>query len=170
MQLDKSYVYDLPVASRNGSNLIISNKFTADPAPMVHGGRLYLYVGHDEAGEGEIYRIAEWLLCSTEDMVTWRDHGPVLRPEDFSWTSRDAWASEVIEKDERFWFYTTVEHDETDHEKANGGAGADSPDDPFQDARGSALVRTRGTPVGPHWWDDIDPAAFAADDGTVWLY
>lgn len=45
-----------------------------------------------------------------------------------------------------------------------------SPDDPFQDARGSALVRTRGAPVGPHWWDEIDPTAFAADDGSVWLY
>lgn len=118
---------DLPVASRNDSNPIISNKFTADPAPMVLDWRLYLYVGHDEAGEGEIFRIAEWLLYSTEDIVTRRDHGPVLRPEDFSWTSRDAWASEVIEKDERFWFYTTVEHDETDHEKANRGAGADKP-------------------------------------------
>lgn len=94
---------------------------------MVHDGRLYLYVGHDEAGEGEMFRITEWLLYSTEDLVTWRDHGPVLRPEDFSWASRDAWASEVIEKDGRFWFYTTVEHDETDHGKAIGVAVADKP-------------------------------------------
>ena len=56
---------DLPVASRDGRNPIISDKFTADPAPMVHDGRLYLYVGHDEADEGEMFRITEWLLYST---------------------------------------------------------------------------------------------------------
>ena len=30
-------------------NPIVTDKFTADPAPMVHDGTLYLYVGHDEA-------------------------------------------------------------------------------------------------------------------------
>lgn len=31
------------------TNPIITCIFTADPAPLVHGGRVYLYVGHDEA-------------------------------------------------------------------------------------------------------------------------
>ena len=34
-------------------NPLITDKFTADPAPMVHDGRLYLYVGHDEFYEGQ---------------------------------------------------------------------------------------------------------------------
>ena len=34
-------------------NPIVKNKFTADPAPMVHDGRLYLYVGHDEYYAGQ---------------------------------------------------------------------------------------------------------------------
>ena len=41
----KTFVY-------NG-NPLIRDKFTADPAPMVHDGRLYLYVGHDEYYEGQ---------------------------------------------------------------------------------------------------------------------
>lgn len=32
-----------------GSNPILRDTFTADPAPLVVGNRLYLYVGHDEA-------------------------------------------------------------------------------------------------------------------------
>ena len=32
-------------------NPIVPDKFTADPEPMVHNGRLYLYVGNDEAEE-----------------------------------------------------------------------------------------------------------------------
>ncbi|MFN7178901.1 glycoside hydrolase family 43 protein [Hyphomonas sp.] len=163
--------YDaLPVANAAGTNPIITDKFTADPAPLVHDGRLYLYVGHDEAGEGEMFNITEWLVYSTEDMTVWVDHGPVMKPTDFAWASRDAWASEVIEKDGRFWFYTTVEHDESDHGKAIGVAVSDSPTGPFVDARGSALVKNSDTPDGPHWWDDIDPTAFEDEDGTVWLY
>ena len=35
------------------SNPLIRDKFTADPAPLVFGGKLYLYVGHDEYYEGQ---------------------------------------------------------------------------------------------------------------------
>ena len=34
-------------------NPIVTDKFTADPAPMVHDGKLYLYVGHDEYYAGQ---------------------------------------------------------------------------------------------------------------------
>ena len=34
-------------------NPLIRDKFTADPAPLVYDGRLYLYVGHDEFYEGQ---------------------------------------------------------------------------------------------------------------------
>ena len=44
----------LPVFKNTG-NPLIKNKFTADPAPMVHNGRLYLYVGHDEYRDGQRY-------------------------------------------------------------------------------------------------------------------
>ena len=38
---------------QNNGNPLITNKFTADPAPLVHDGTLYLYVGHDEYYEGQ---------------------------------------------------------------------------------------------------------------------
>ena len=40
-----------------GSNPIIRDRFTADPAPVVIGDRLWLYTGHDEAGEGEMFNM-----------------------------------------------------------------------------------------------------------------
>ena len=56
----KSFVAD--------GNPLIKDKFTADPAPMVHNDRLYLYVGHDEYYEGQDgasggreFNITEWL-------------------------------------------------------------------------------------------------------------
>ena len=42
-----------------GSNPIIRDKFTADPAPLVVGDRLYLYVGHDQAERVQMFYIRE---------------------------------------------------------------------------------------------------------------
>ena len=159
-----------PATFTNPGNPLIRDRFTADPAPLVVGDTLYLYVGHDEARGEEMFNITEWLAYSTRDMITWIDHGAIMRPTDFAWAQRDAWASQVHEKDGRFWFYTTVEHDPaTSHGKAVGVAVADSPLGPFTDARGSALVRNEDT-AGPHHWDDIDPTVWTEADGTSWLF
>ncbi len=154
-----------------GENPIFRNIFTADPAPLVVGDTLYVYVGHDEAGEGQMFNITEWVVYSTTDTKDWTFHGSVMKPTDFDWAIRDAWASQVIEKDGKYWFYTTVEHGPPHNAKAIGVAVADTPLGPFKDARGSALAHdaTTPTPEDPHDWDDIDPTAFTDDDGTTWL-
>ena len=36
------------VFALNAQNPIIQTYFTADPAPMVHNGTVYLYTSHDE--------------------------------------------------------------------------------------------------------------------------
>jgi hypothetical protein len=157
--------------SKAGDNPIFRNIFTADPSPLVVGDTLYLYSGHDEAGEGELFNIAEWVAYSTTDMQHWTFHGPVMKPTDFAWAVRDAWASQAIKKNGKFWFYATVEHGPPYNAKAIGVAVADTPLGPFKDARGSALVNdaTTPTPEDPHDWDDIDPTVFTDDDGTSWL-
>ena len=155
----------------NRGNPLIRDRHTADPAPLVVGDTLYLYVGHDEARGDQMFNITEWLAYSTRDLRTWTSHGPIMKPTDFSWASRDAWASQVHEKDGRFWFYTAVEHDETkgSHGKAIGVAVADNPLGPFRDALDRPLVRNEDTD-GPHHWDDIDPTVWTEDDGTSYLF
>lgn len=153
----------------NHGNPLFRTLYTADPAPLVVGDTLYLYVGHDEARGDQLFNITEWLAFSTTDMQHWTAHGPIMKPTDFAWAQKDAWASQVHEKDGRFWFYTAVEHDPaTSHGKAIGVAVADSPLGPFRDARGSALVRNEDT-RGPHNWDDIDPTIWTDEHHTSWL-
>lgn len=151
-------------------NPLIRDRHTADPAPLVVGDTLYLYVGHDEARGAQMFNITEWLAYSTSDMKTWTYHGPIMRPTDFSWVSRDAWASQVHLKNDRYWLYTAVEHDEAQgsHGKSIGVAVADNPLGPFRDALGRALVKNEDT-EGPHHWDDIDPTVWTEDDGSSWL-
>ncbi|MDX1556177.1 MAG: glycoside hydrolase family 43 protein [Xanthomonadales bacterium] len=153
-----------------GSNPLFSDAFTADPAPIVHEGRVYVYVGHDEAGPGQMFNITEWLVYSSDDMRNWVAHGPVMAPTDFEWAARDAWASEVEERDGQFFFYTTVEHDQNHPGKAIGVAVADSPTGPFVDARGDALVTNDMTTAASHSWDDIDPTVMVDDDGQAWIF
>lgn len=156
-------------ADAPGTNPLFRDKFTADPAPLVVGNRLYLYVGHDEAKPGEMFNMREWLVYSTKDMRTWTDHGPIMRATDFKWAKGDAWAAQAIQKNGKFWFYAAVEHDDTNPGKAIAVAVSDRPSGPFVDAKGSALVTNAMTPKGTHSWEDIDPTVFTDDDGTSWI-
>ena len=52
-------------------NPIVQTRYTADPAPMVAGDRLYLYTSHDEAG-ADFFWMYDWRLYSTEDMAVYR--------------------------------------------------------------------------------------------------
>ncbi|MCP9222908.1 glycoside hydrolase family 43 protein [Erythrobacter sp. LQ02-29] len=148
---------------------IAYDTFTADPAPLVVGDTLYVYVGHDEAGEGEMFNMNDWLVYSTTDMRHWTAHGPVMHVADFKWAKKDAWASQVIEKDGRYWLYAAVEHDDTHPGKAIGVAVSDSPTGPFRDAKGAALITNEMTPRGTHSWEDIDPTVFIDTDGSSWI-
>lgn len=166
----------LPTFSNTG-NPLIKDKFTADPAPLVHDGTLYLYVGHDEYYEGQDtarggkeFNITEWLCYSTKDMQTWTDHGAVLKPADFQWAVGEAWASQVIAHNGKFYYYTTVQAGVPYNSKAIGVAVSDSPTGPFTDALGKPLITDDMTSNGPRgWWNDIDPTALIDDNGQAWL-
>lgn len=152
------------------ANPIITDKFTADPAALVHNGTVYLYVGHDESPEvNPHYVMNEWLCYSSTDMVHWESQGSPLSPKSFAWAASDAWAGHVIERNGKFYFYAPMKHS-TIHGFAIGVAVSDSPTGPFKDARGTALVTNDMTKVAKNSWDDIDPAAYIDDDGQAWLF
>ena len=151
-------------------NPIIKNKYTADPAALVHNGTVYLYTGHDEAPAPEQrYVMHEWLCYSSTDMVTWTEHPSPLNVKAFAWAKDDAWASQVIERGGKFYWYAAVEHG-TVRGKAIGVAVSDSPTGPFTDARGSALVTNDMTTEAKIFWDDIDPTVFIDGKGQAYLY
>lgn len=165
-----SIVAIVVTSSAHAANPIVTDVFTADPAPLVVGDTVYVYCGQDEAKEGEHYRMFRWLCFSSQDMQHWKPEGSPLSPRDFKWAVGDAWASQVIERDGKFYFYATVQHDESHHGKAIGVAVADSPTGPFVDARGSALVTNDMTTATKISWDDIDPTVWIEDNGQAWLF
>lgn len=101
---------------------IIQTKFTADPAPMVHKGTVYLYTTHDEdyAPPGMAgFRMKEWLLYTSTDMVNWTDHGTIANLYNFRWADpaisgwggfeNGAWAPQCIERNGKFYLYCPVQ-------------------------------------------------------------
>jgi len=154
----------------NAQNPVITSKYTADPAAMVYKDKVYLYTGHDEAPkEKNFYEMRDWLVFSSDDMVTWTEHPVPLKVTDFDWAKGDAWASQVIERNGKFYWYVAVEH-KTIHGKAIGVAVSDNPLGPFKDTRGSAIITndmTKATQIG---WDDIDPSVIIDDDGQAYLF
>lgn len=151
------------------ANPIVTDVFTADPAPLIVGDTVYIYCGQDEAREGEHYRMNRWLCFSSKDMKTWTPCGSPLAPKDFKWAKGDAWASQVIERNGKYYWYAPVQHDDTHPGKAIGVAVSDSPTGPFKDARGSALITNDMTTATKISWDDIDPTVFL-DGEQAWLF
>lgn len=158
-------------------NPLVRDCYTADPAPMVSSdGRLYVYCGHDECFEDKPgyegkygFNITEWLCYSTEDMVTWTDHGVIMKPTDFEWSIGEAWASQVMEYEGKYYFFVSTQCGDPNC-KAIGVAVSDTPDGPFKDAIGKPLITDEMTDNGPRgWWNDFDPTVMVDDDGTPWL-
>jgi beta-xylosidase len=173
----KTIAQDNASASANGekkapvtNNPIIKDKYTGDPAALVYKDKVYLYAGHDEApNDFNFYKMNEWLVYSSSDMVHWQEHPVPLKVTDFAWAKSDAWAAQVIERNEKFYWYVTVEHG-TINGKAIGVAVSDSPTGPFKDALGKALITNDMTTQTSITWDDIDPTVMIDDDGQAYLF
>ncbi|MFI5934155.1 family 43 glycosylhydrolase [Actinoplanes sp. NPDC051494] len=139
-------------------NPIVQTVYTADPAPLVHNGRVYLYTGHDEDGSS-YFTMKDWRVWSSADMVNWTDHGSPLSLATFSWASSNAWAGQVVQRNNKFYWYVPVTARATNR-MSIGVAVADSPTGPFRDAIGRPLADT----------NEIDPTVFVDDDGQAYLY
>lgn len=158
--------------------------YTADPAVMVMDDTVYLYTTHDEQIlGGKDYRMYDYRLWTSTDMVNWKNKGAVLRYSDFEWARGDektgnAYAHHVIHrKDEtgksKYYFYVTLEGGQTEGKFgfSIGVAVSENPEGPFVDPRGIPMILLEETAqYKEHSWRNIDPAVFIDDDGRAYLY
>ncbi len=145
---------------------IVSNRYLADPSPLVTEDRVYIYCSNDDESplEGS-YNIPNVVCVSSSDMKNWTDHGSVFRAEDETDWAKKTWAPCAIERNGKFYLYF-----------GNGGANigvavGESPTGPFKDVLGKPLI-THGTPgVQPakNMWL-FDPGVYIDDDGQAYIY
>lgn len=153
-------LFFLLALTANARNPIVQTNYTADPAPMVHDGTVYLYTSHDEdVTVRNFFTMNDWKCYSSKDMVNWTDHGSVLSYKTFDWSRGDAWAGQCIFRNGKFYYYLPV--NQKNGGNAIGVAVSDSPTGPFKDAIGKPLLTGFGY---------IDPTVFIDNDGQAYLY
>ncbi len=141
-------------------NPIVQTSYTADPAPMVHEGTLYLYTSHDEdVTVDSFYTMNEWRLYSTEDMVNWTDHGSPASLRTFSWGTDNAWAPQGIARNGQYYLYVPLNNNTG---ARIGVSVSGNPAGPFTDPLGKALAASGS--------GNIDPTVFIDDDDQAYMY
>jgi MYXO-CTERM domain-containing protein len=141
-------------------NPIVQTSYTADPAPMVYDGRLYLYTSHDEdVTVSNFYTMNDWHLYSTIDMVNWTDHGTPASLKTFNWSTDSAWAPQGVARNGKFYLYVPINNNSG---AKIGVAVANNPAGPFTDPLGKALAQKDSA--------NIDPTVFIDDDGQAYMY
>lgn len=148
-----------PVLRR--SNPIVSHMFTADASAHVwEDGRLYLYPSTDTSPPNGYGTMDGYHVFSTDDLITWEDHGEILHSDDVAW-GREAggymWAPDCAEKDGTYYYY--YPHRDAQNVWQIGVATSSGPTSGFTD---------QGYIEG--LLPLIDPAVLIDDDGTAYLY
>ncbi len=143
---------------------IVSHRYLADPASLVHNGRVYLFASNDDDNNGN-YQMRSIVCVSSSDLKNWTDHGVVFEvPQNANWAG-NSWAPSIVERNGKFYLYFG------NNASNIGVAVADSPTGPFVDPLGSSLVdsSTPGVQPADNIWI-FDPMAFVDDDGQAYLY
>lgn len=141
-------------------NPAITAMYTPDPAPYVHGDKVYLFTDHDE-DDATYFLMKDWLIFSTEDMVNWQYLGAKVSTATFEWARQGdrAWAAQAVEHKGKWYWYLCC--NTKDGKDALAVAVADTPESTWTDAIGGPLATGFGF---------IDPTVFIDDDGTPYLF
>ena len=145
-------------------------RYAGDPAIMVDGDTVYLYVGHDNARAGASYTMPNYLCYSTTDLKEWKYEGVTMEMSDVSWSDNNsAWASQVIRYQDKYYLLYCAEKPGTG--KCVGAAVSDSPTGPYK-LLGSYLLNFNED--ANHGFDSEgghvrDMNLFKDDDGTAYV-
>ena len=152
------------IAFSSQSEVVITDRFSADPSVHKFNGQYYLYATNDQDNSGTYWDSTDWRLFRSDDLKSWHDEGSFLSASVFSWAAKDAkaWAPGAHSRNGKYYFYAPVGGTQI------GVAVSDNPQGPFVDPIKTPLVETpRDNNAGD---EPIDPAIFEDDDGQVYMY
>jgi hypothetical protein len=148
-------------AQKRRSNPIVSHMFTADASAHVWAdGRLYVYPSTDVAPAKGYATMDGYHVFSTDDMITWKDHGEILHSKDVPWGIKNGgymWAPDCVYKDGIYYFYFPHKNKEKEWE-----IGVATSTKPASDFVLQGYVKGGNT--------FCDPCVFIDDDGQAYLY
>ncbi|AJQ96141.1 family 43 glycosylhydrolase [Gynuella sunshinyii] len=164
--------------------------FTADGAGFQWNDKLYLFTTHDEQAQGVSgYRMFDYRLWETTDMIHWENKGAVARYSDWAWArgndaAGDANAMQTVHRkdaqgNDKFYIYVPINGDPSGWGITIGVGVADRPEGPYTDPRGMPMILLADTAglwyqatgqTADHGWRNLDPTVFVDDDGRAYMY
>ncbi len=143
---------------------LVTAQYTADPSAHVFQGRVYIYPSHDVDGgvafndNGDHFAMEDYHVYRQDHpQGETVDCGVALHVRDVPWAARQMWAPDCAEHAGRYYLYFPAKR--ADGVFQIGVAVGDSPEGPFV---------PEATPIEGSY--SIDPAVFADDSGTYYLY
>ena len=152
------------LANKAISQPLVTHIYTADPSAHVFEGSLYIYPSHDiDAGiafndDGDHFAMEDYRvlrMASPDGEAV--DCGVALHVKDVPWARRQMWAPDAAFRNGRYYLYFPAK--DADGLFRIGVAVGDRPEGPFAPE-----------PRAIEGSYSIDPAVFADDDGTCYMY
>ena len=146
---------------RSGDNLkdgsfrrVFPDMGVCDPHVHIFNGKAYLFSSHDYGPGQPIFRMDDWRVFSSKDLVNWKLEF-TLRPEDtFLGPDQECYATDAAERNGKYYLYFS------DQQRCTGVAvSKNGPGGPYIDALGKPLL-----PQGLVDTACYDPTVFIDDD------
>ncbi|WP_298365934.1 family 43 glycosylhydrolase [uncultured Lutibacter sp.] len=131
-------------------NPIVPNKGLNDPHIHIFNDTAYVYASHDRSPDDKAFIMEDWWIWSSPDLVNWTKRS-VLDPKDtyIGGNFQGCWATDVGEKDGKFYWYFSEKNQQT------GVVVGNSPIGPWTEPLGKPLLPSNLTPT-----DEYDMAIF----------
>ncbi|PQV51483.1 carbohydrate binding protein with CBM6 domain [Jejuia pallidilutea] len=143
----------------NAQNPIIKDFGMADPHIYIFNEKAYLFSTRDADSTAKDFIMPDWHIWSSDDLVNWH-YERVIKPSEtyMGKGSTKCWATETVEKNEKYYFYFSNGNEST------GVMVADKPEGPYKDVLGKPLLAKDLTPGL-----EYDPTVLVEEDGTAYI-
>ena len=151
-------------AQNRAQNPIVTHMYTADPTARVwDDGRLYVYPSTDTYPAIGCSLMDGYHVFSTDDMVTFTDHGEILHSRDVEWGREEGgfmWAPDCMYRNGTYYYY--FPHPSATDRKTSWKTGIAVSKKPASDFELKGYIEG----LDPL----IDPNVFIDDDGQAYFY
>lgn len=123
-------------------NPITKAKGVSDPHIRVFNDTVYLFSGHDATPNDKLWVMKDWRVFASTDLLDWKQVQTIAPADNYMGdNSIDCWAGDAATRNGKYYFYFS------DQKRGIGVMEADSPNGPYVDALGKALVEPMHDPT-----------------------